>query len=135
MALGTDSRLQRLSTNGDAGWTATAGGATLRLAASRLRGLKVINYDNEDLGTIEDVMMDPVTGRFGYAILSCAGIAGKRKLFPIPLHALTADTNGGRFMLNADRETLSYAPGFGPNEWPDPADPLWRSSVDRFYSF
>jgi sporulation protein YlmC with PRC-barrel domain len=114
---------------------ATAGGATMRLAAAWLRGRKVINYDNEDLGTIEDFMLDTSTGRFGYAVLSCAGIAGKKKLFPVPLHALTVDTDGDRFMLNADRETLSYAPGFRPDEWPDTDDPRWKSGVNRFYSF
>jgi sporulation protein YlmC with PRC-barrel domain len=114
---------------------ATAGGATMRLGATMLRGRKVINYDNEDLGTIEDFILDTSTGRFGYAVLSCIGIAGKEKLFPVPLHALTVDTDGGRFMLNADRETLSYAPRFGPGEWPDTADPRWRSGVKRFYSF
>jgi sporulation protein YlmC with PRC-barrel domain len=107
----------------------------MRLAATMLRGRQVINYDNENLGTIEDFILDTSTGRFGYAVLSCVGIAGKEKLFPVPLHALTVDTDGGRFMLNADRETLSYAPGFGPGEWPDTADPGWRSDVKRFYSF
>lgn len=135
MALGTDTRLQRMSVNGHAGWTATTGGATMRVAATRLRGRKVINYDNEDLGTIEDFILDSATGRFGYAVLSCAGVTTREKLYPVPLHALTVDTDGGRLMLNADRETLSFAPGFGPNEWPDTADPLWRSGVNRFYSF
>src|SRR3990170_1574761 len=46
------------------------GGATMRLAASKVRGHKVINYDNEDLGTIEDFVLDMATGRPGYAILS-----------------------------------------------------------------
>lgn len=135
MALGTDTRLQRLSVSGGAGWTASVGGATLRLAATRLRGRKVINYDNQDLGTIEDFLLDSATGRFGYAVLSCAGVAGNEKLFPVPLKALTADTDGVRFMLNADYDTLRYAPGFCPGEWPDTADPSWRSEVNRFYSF
>jgi sporulation protein YlmC with PRC-barrel domain len=135
MAVGTGTRLRQASANGRAALMTTAGGATMRLAATRVRGRKVINYDNEDLGTIEDFMLDTATGRFGYAVLSCAAIAGKQKLFPVPLHALTVDTDGGRFMLNADRETLSYAPGFGPGDWPDTGDPRWKSGVNRFYSF
>lgn len=135
MPLGTDTRLQRLGVAGGGGWMAAAGGATMRLATTRLRGHKVINYDNQDLGTIEDFMLDTATGRLGYALLSCSGITGKERLFPVPLHALAVDTDGGRFMLNADRETLSYAPGFGPDDWPDTADPRWRSGVNRFYSF
>jgi hypothetical protein len=133
MTLGTDTSLQRPGTGGCAGWTAA--GSSLRLAATRVRGHKVINYDNEDLGTIEDFMLDVATGRLGYAVLSCAGIAGTEKLFPVPLRALALDTDGGRFMLNADRETLRFAPGFGREDWPDTADPQWRSGVNRFYNF
>jgi sporulation protein YlmC with PRC-barrel domain len=113
----------------------TVGGATMRLAATSVRGRKVINYDNEDLGTIEDFILDMATGRLGYAILSCVGIVATEKLFPVPLRALTVDTDCGRFMLNADRETLTYAPGFIRDDWPDTADPQWRSGVNKFYSF
>ena len=107
----------------------------MRLAATGLRGHKVINYDNEDLGTIEDFMVDDATGRLAYALLSCSGIADTEKLFPVPLHALTVDTDGERFMLNADRDTLRFAPGFVPDDWPDTSDPRWRCGVHRFYSF
>jgi len=109
-------------------------GATMRLSATKVRGRRVINYDNEDLGTVEDFMLDMTTGRLGYAVLACNG-AATEKLFPVPVRALTIDTDGSRFMLNADTEMLKYAPGFERNDWPDTADPGWRSGVERFYSF
>jgi hypothetical protein len=111
------------------------GGATMRLAASRVRGHRVINYDNEDIGTIEDFVLDATTGRLGYAILSFLGIAGTKKLLPVPLWALTVDADGLRFMLNADRNTLRYAPVLDGQDWPDTTDPRWKSGIESYYRF
>jgi sporulation protein YlmC with PRC-barrel domain len=107
----------------------------MRLAASKLRGHKVINYDNEDLGTVEDFVLDMATGRLAYAILSFLGVAGTEKLLPVPITALTVDADGRRFMLNADRNTLKYAPAFDRQNWPDTADPQWKSGIDSYYRF
>jgi sporulation protein YlmC with PRC-barrel domain len=114
---------------------ATTGGATIRLAASKLRGHKVINYDNEDLGTVEDFVLDMATGRPGYAILSFLCVAGTEKLLPVPITALTVDAVGHRLVLNADRNTLKYAPGFDRQNWPDTADARWKSGIDSYYRF
>lgn len=129
-----DFQRDRNSGANDTYQAATMSGATMRLAATKVRGRRVINYDNEDLGTVEDLMLDVATGRLGYAVLACIG-AAQEKLFPVPVRALTIDTDGSRFMLNADRETLKYAPGFDRNDWPDTGDPGWKSGVESFYSF
>ena len=107
----------------------------MRLAASKVRGHKVINYDNEDLGIIEDFVPDMETGRLGYAILSFLGAAETEKLLPVPLRALAVDAGGRRFMLNADRNTLKYAPAFDRRNWPDTADARWKSGIDSYYRF
>jgi hypothetical protein len=107
----------------------------MRLSASKLRGHKVINYDNEDLGIIEDFVLDMATGRLGYAILSFLGVAGTERLLPVPLRALTIDADGRSFVLNADRNTLKYAPAFDRHSWPDIADPRWKSGIESYYRF
>jgi PRC-barrel domain len=103
------------------------------LSATTLRGLKVINYDNEDLGTIEDFLPDSETGRPGYAVLSFAG--GNGKLFAVPVRALAVAADGGEFILNADRAMLKDAPGFDQHSRPDTRDPRWRSGINSYYSF
>ena len=40
------------------------------LSASTLTGNKVVNLRKEDLGTIEDLMIDIDSGRIAYAVLS-----------------------------------------------------------------
>jgi sporulation protein YlmC with PRC-barrel domain len=105
------------------------------LAASKLRGHKVINYDNEDLGTVLDFVLDMATGRLGYAILSFLGVAGTERLLPVPISALTVDADGHRLVLNADRNALNCAPAFDRQNWPDTADPRWKSGIDSYYRF
>jgi hypothetical protein len=136
VALGTDIDFGRQRNLAFAGYgPAVMGGATMRLSASRLRGHKVINYDNEDLGTIEDFVLDMATGRPGYAILSFLGAAEAERLLPVPLRALTIDADGRSFVLNADWNKLKYAPAFDRHNWPDMADPYWKSGIDAYYRF
>jgi sporulation protein YlmC with PRC-barrel domain len=107
----------------------------MRLSATTLRGNKVSNYDNEDLGTVEDFMLDTATGTLGYAVLSFAAVVGTEKLFAVPIRALSVDSDGRRLMLNADKNTVRNAPGFDRHSWPNTADPRWRSGIMSYYSF
>jgi sporulation protein YlmC with PRC-barrel domain len=108
----------------------------MHLSATTLRGNKVTNYDNEDLGTVEDFMLDTATGIVDYAVLSFGGIMGiGDKLFAVPMQALKVDTEAKKFVLNADRETLKNAPGFDKDHWPNTSDPQWHAGIDSYYSF
>ena len=136
MTVGTDEDFERSSDFSADGSSAPApGGATMRLTATLLRGRKVTNYDNEDHGIIEDFMLDMTTGRLGYAVLSFAGTGNGTRLIPVPLRALTVDTDGRRFMLNADREMLGFAPSLDCQACPDTTDPHWRSGIESYYRF
>lgn len=110
-------------------------GRMMRLSAATARGAKVTNYDNEELGKIEDFMFDMATGRLGYALLSPQDPADPARLFPVPLRALTVDADGEMFLLNVDRAVLRFAPAFERRDWPDTVEPRWRSGIESFYSF
>lgn len=62
------------------------------LAASTLAGDKVRNAVGEDLGKIDEIMIDIPTGRIAYAVLSFGGILRMgNKLFAVPWSALRVD--------------------------------------------
>ena len=104
------------------------------LAADTLRGDKVVNLQNEDLGKIEHLMIDLGTGRIAYAVLSFGGFLGMGdKLFAIPWSALTVDTFEKRFILQVDKELLKRAPGFDKEQWPNMADRAWGTQVFKYY--
>lgn len=104
------------------------------LSASTLIGDKVRNTKGEDLGSIEDFMIDLSNGCVAYAVLSFGGILGMGdKLFAVPWNALSLNQREKVFILNIDKERLKNAPGFDKKNWPDTSDRIWQTEVQRFY--
>jgi sporulation protein YlmC with PRC-barrel domain len=104
------------------------------LSASTLAGDQVRNSAGEDLGKIEEIMIDIPSGRVAYAVLSFGGFLGiGDKLFAVPWSALTIDEGEHQFVLNVDRQTLEGAPGFDKDNWPDMGDPAFDIAVNGHF--
>ena len=104
------------------------------LSASTLMSDRVINSKGEELGKLEELMLDIDSGCVGYAVLSFGGILGiGDKLFAIPWDAMRLDTDRKAFILDIDRERLGKAPGFDKNNWPQTGNRDWMLEVYRFY--
>ena len=98
-------------------------------------GRKVVNTQGENLGKVEEVMIDAVPGRVAYAVLSFGGFLGVGdKLFAVPWKSLNYDPQQEAFVINADKRLLEKAPGFEKNNWPDLADTNWRASIYSYYN-
>ena len=106
------------------------------MKASKLSGDNVRNSAGEDLGHIEEIMIDVPSGRVAYAVLSFGGFLGMgNKLFAIPWEALTLNQDEKEFVLNIDRQQLEQAPGFDKDNWPDMTDRAWGSQVFAYYGY
>ena len=104
------------------------------LSSSTLSGDPVRNVQGEDLGKIEDFMIDLESGRIAYAVLSFGGVLGiGDKLFAVPWKAMTVDTDRHCFVLNVPKERLKDAPGFDKDNWPDITNIEWGTQVNSFY--
>jgi sporulation protein YlmC with PRC-barrel domain len=104
------------------------------MSAGTLAGDRVRNSQGDDLGTIEEIMLDVTTGRVAYAVLSFGGFLGiGDKLFAIPWEALELNEAEHEFLLDVDRQQLESAPGFDKNNWPDMADPSWGAMIHSHY--
>ena len=104
------------------------------LSAATLKNEKVRNPAGEDLGNMEDYMIDLDNGWIAYSVLSFGGFLGMGdKLFIVPWNALTLDTKNKCFILNVDKERLKQAPGFDKDHWPDTTSPDWSSQIYSFY--
>src|SRR6185436_8865849 len=92
----------------------TSGGI---LDSAKIVGCKVENAKGENLGKIENIMLDLTEGRILYVVLSFGGFLGMGdKLFPVPVDALTFRTNEkgnlDRCIVDIDKDTLKNAPGY-----------------------
>ena len=104
------------------------------MSASTLTGDRVVNAAGDDLGKIDDIMIDVPTGRVGYAVLSFGGFLGLGdKLFAIPWSRLALDEDRHVFVFDVDKATLEKAPGFDKDNWPDMADRAWGTQVYSYY--
>lgn len=104
------------------------------LSASTLAGDKVFNLAGENLGKIEDFMLDMESGRIAYAVLSFGGVLGLGdKLFAVPPEALDLDEDKRCFVLDASKSDLQNAPGFEKDAWPDFTDQSFHSQVSAYY--
>lgn len=104
------------------------------------RGSKIIGANLRDtkdkkIGEIKDLMLDSARGEIAYAVVSFDGVTGSgRKYHAIPWQVLQPAEGGRYYVLNADRETLSQAPGFDRKNWPDMADQKWSADIDRYWT-
>lgn len=108
------------------------------LSASTLRGMDVKNYDNENIGEIQDLMINIENGSVEYAVLSFGGFMGiGDKYFAVPVEALEHSTEGMKeeIMLDVDKQKLENAPGFDKNDWPTQAGPEFIESVYSHYGY
>jgi sporulation protein YlmC with PRC-barrel domain len=117
-------------------------GESMRI--SELTGLNVRNEANEDLGQIEDLVIDLDTGKVRYAAVSMGGFLGiGDKLFAVPFQAIKfrthrddgalVDTTERVAVVNINKETLENAQGFDNDKWPNMADRRWQDLNDRPY--
>jgi sporulation protein YlmC with PRC-barrel domain len=105
------------------------------LSASSITGDKVVNRQGDDLGRIEEIMLDIDDDRVAYAVLSFGGFLGiGDKLFAVPWKALEIDAEKQCFVLDVPKERLENAPGFDKDEWPDFADRSFGRDIYEYYA-
>jgi hypothetical protein len=102
-------------------------------SASRLISERVRNRAGEDIGRIEDLVIDPNSGNVEYAVASFDGFGRSDDLFAIPWSELSFSPSRDYLIADFDNERLRRAPSFRRGAWPDMADPAWRRDVDGYY--
>ncbi len=89
------------------------------IASNRVEGTAVYDRQGEKLGRIENFMVDKVSGRAEYAVMSFGGFLGiGDDHYPIPWSKLTYDTDKGGYVVDLDREKLKDGPNYRAGEEP-----------------
>ena len=104
--------------------------------ASKIKGMDVRNGANENLGRVDELVIDMNQHHVKYVALSFGSwFTGGNKLFAVPLHALTLNHANDKafFVAHVSQDTLKNAPGFDKNQWPNMADPNWAKTIDTYY--
>jgi sporulation protein YlmC with PRC-barrel domain len=106
------------------------------ITAKKVTGTAVTNPAGEDLGRIEDLAIEKVSGRVVYAILSFGGLLGiGAKHFALPWEALHYGPDRDSYIVEIDPEVLRRAPGFDPDTPPDMSDRRWGAQIHEYYGY
>jgi sporulation protein YlmC with PRC-barrel domain len=98
---------------------------------SSINGATVRNLENEELGSIEDTVIDPRSGEISYVVLSIGGFLGVgEKLVAVPWDQLriveSDDEDGPYYVVDATRETLERREGLDDDDWPRELKDRWE---------
>lgn len=103
------------------------------LGATTITGHLVRDKNGEEVGRIDDVLIDLESGCIAYAVLTFDTMfPGDTRLFAVPWEALTLSSKRHHFILEADRPLLTLAPGFERDQWPD-ATYEWLGEIYAYY--
>lgn len=99
--------------------------------ASAINGSTVRNTEDQELGTIEDTVIDPKTGKVSYVVLSHGGFVGVgEKLIAVPWDQLRVvegdDQQETFYVLQASNEYLNQREGLGEQDWPTEPPAEWN---------
>jgi hypothetical protein len=89
------------------------------IGSDKVEGTAVYGADSQKIGTIERVMIDKVSGRVSYAVLSFGGFLGiGDDHYPLPWQSLKYDTNLGGYITGITQKQLEGAPKYSnDNSW------------------
>jgi hypothetical protein len=108
--------------------------ANTPVRASRIIGTNVANPEGDSLGTIKELVIEPVTFRVAYVVVSFGGFFRmKGKLFAMPFGLFKYDVNKMEYILDLPKERLEEAPGFDPEHWPAMNEEQWHRDVFSYY--
>lgn len=104
------------------------------IGADKVEGTAVYNTAGERLGDVHDVMIDKVSGRVAYAILSFGGFLGiGEKYHPLPWNALKYDTEQGGYVVSLSKDQLEGGPAYDDTDEPEWGDRTYEKKVHDYY--
>jgi sporulation protein YlmC with PRC-barrel domain len=106
------------------------------LRTKTLFDYRVKSPQGEDLGKIEEVMIDMERGRLAYAVLSFGGFLGLGdKWVPVPWEAVVLQHDEKVLILKIEKEKLEKAPHFERATLPDLANRPWGTVIHAYYGY
>ena len=104
------------------------------IGSDKVEGTAVYGSDKAKIGSIERVMIDKISGKVSYAVLSFGGFLGMgEEHYPVPWHSLKYDTGLGGYATSLTEAELQDAPRYETDSawnWDDPAR---TRTVDDYY--
>ncbi len=103
------------------------------MRVSELLGANVNDFNQEDVGSMNDLIVNLSNGRVIFATLASGGFLGLgEETYPVPLSAFRYLSDTDEVIVNIDEAQLVGAPGFD-SDWPDVTDARYDVEVEQFW--
>lgn len=118
---------------------ATSEDKTLVLQASELIGLEVRNTRNEDVGQVNDLIVNLKQGKITHVLVSSGGVVGVGdRILPIPLGAAkfgeeTGESKEWLMVVNLPSGNFENAPALEGDTLPNFGDADWTTKLNDYY--
>ena len=100
---------------------------TSLIASDKVEGTAVYGTDQKKIGKLERAMIDKISGKVAYAVLSFGGFMGMGEdYYPVPWATLKYDTKLGGYRANLTKDQLEKAPKYSSS-----TDWNWNRENDR----
>src|ERR1700709_2624586 len=113
----------------------TAEQETISLIGSdKVQGTAVYGADGQKIGSIERVMIEKISGKVSYAVLSFGGFLGiGDDHYPLPWPSLKYNVSLGGYRTGITESQLKGAPKYGTDNAWNWSDPAGARAVDDYY--
>ena len=102
------------------------------ISSEDIHGTEVFGASGDNVGEIDHLIIDKVSGQVAYAVMSFGGFMGLgHSHYPIPWGALHYDTSVAGFRTNITEQQLRDAPEFSDDSWQDRD---WETRTHQHYS-
>ena len=107
---------------------------TSLIGSDKVEGTPVYGADEKKIGKIERVMIDKISGKVAYAVMSFGGFMGiGEDYYPLPWSVLTYNPRLDGYEVNIGEQQLKSAPKYGKHESWDWSDRARGKQVYDYY--
>jgi hypothetical protein len=101
------------------------------ISSEDVHGTEVYGIGDNHIGEIDHLMIDKMSGRVAYAVVSFGGFLGLgHSHYPIPWTALNYEKRLGGFRTNITEQQLKDAPQFSDDSWENRD---WETKTHQHY--
>lgn len=102
------------------------------ISSEDVEGTQVFDTAGKKIGEIDHLMIDKISGRVTYAVMSFGGFLGLgHSHYPLPWGALKYDATQGGYRTNVTEAQLRDAPAFSDDSW---SDRNWETRTHTHYN-
>ena len=103
------------------------------ISSERVEGTAVYNPAGDKLGSIDELMIDKISGQVCYAVMEFGGFLGiGTDRYPIPWSMLKYDTAQDGYVVPLDKSQIEGAPRYANDRVPE-YDDTYKGTVDKYY--